>query len=166
MCCLWPTQFWEANQCISEQMMPLYCGKKVEQGQANFICDPIITYIIKYQMRVAYQGSMPKLVLRFQFVRTYINIYTCPLQRITSYVYELIDPMMVKGERATNGNLWQLFQFKWYFIAYVTHTFSFPGTNASGFTGLNSAPSVNYKVSIHLYCKVSYYRYTVKIVFK
>ena len=56
-------------------------------------------------MSVAYQGSMSKLVLRFQFVRAYINIYTCSLERITLYVYELIDPTMVKGERATNGNL-------------------------------------------------------------
>ena len=50
-------------------------------------------------MGVAYQGSMSKLVLRFQFVRAYINIYTCPLERITLYVYDLFDPMMVKGER-------------------------------------------------------------------
>ena len=56
-------------------------------------------------MSVAYQGLMSKLVLRFQFVRAYINIYTCSLERITLYVYELIDPTMVKGERATNGNL-------------------------------------------------------------
>ena len=50
-------------------------------------------------MGVAYQGSMSKLVLRFQFVGAYINIYTCPLERITLYVYKLIDPMIVKGER-------------------------------------------------------------------
>ena len=50
-------------------------------------------------MGVAYKSSMAKLVLRFQFVRAYINIYTCPLERITLYVYELIDPMLVKGER-------------------------------------------------------------------
>ena len=50
-------------------------------------------------MGVAYQGSMSKVVLRFQFVRAYINIYTCPLERITLYVYDLVDPMMVKGER-------------------------------------------------------------------
>ena len=50
-------------------------------------------------MSVAYQGSMSKLVLRFQFVRAYINIYTCPLERITLHVYDLVDPMMVKGER-------------------------------------------------------------------
>ena len=50
-------------------------------------------------MGVAYQGSMSKLVLRFQFVREYINIYTCPLDKITLYVYDLVDPMMVKGER-------------------------------------------------------------------
>ena len=49
-------------------------------------------------MGVAYKSSMSKLVLRFQFVRAYINIYTNPLERIT-YIYELIDPMMVKGER-------------------------------------------------------------------
>ena len=50
-------------------------------------------------MSVAHQGSMSKLVLRFQFVRAYINIYTCPLERITLHVYDLVDPMMVKGER-------------------------------------------------------------------
>ena len=50
-------------------------------------------------MGVAYQSSMSKLVLRFQFVREYINIYTCPLDKITLYVYDLVDPMMVKGER-------------------------------------------------------------------
>ena len=50
-------------------------------------------------MGVAYQGSMSKLVLRFQFVSAYINIYTCPLERITLYVYDLVDPIMVKGER-------------------------------------------------------------------
>ena len=50
-------------------------------------------------MGVAYQSSMSKLVLRFQFVRKYINIYTCPLDKITLYVYDLVDPMMVKGER-------------------------------------------------------------------
>ena len=49
-------------------------------------------------MSVAYQGSMSKLVLRFQFVRAYINIYTCPLERITLYVYDLVNPMVVKGE--------------------------------------------------------------------
>ena len=50
-------------------------------------------------MGVAYKSSMSKLVLRFQLVRAYINIYTCPLKRITLYIYELIDPMLVKGER-------------------------------------------------------------------
>ena len=50
-------------------------------------------------MGVAHQGSMSKLVLRFQFVRAYINVYTFPLERITLYVYDLVDPMMVKGER-------------------------------------------------------------------
>ena len=50
-------------------------------------------------MSVAYQGSMSKLVLRFQFVRAYINIYTCLLERITLYVYDLVIPMVVKGER-------------------------------------------------------------------
>ena len=50
-------------------------------------------------MDVAYKSLMSKLVLRFQFVRAYINIYTSPLERITLYIYELIDPMMVKGER-------------------------------------------------------------------
>ena len=50
-------------------------------------------------MGVAYKSSMSKLVLRFQFVRAYINIYINPLERITLYIYELIDPMMVKGER-------------------------------------------------------------------
>ena len=40
-CCLWPAQFWEANQCISEQMVPLYCSRKVEQGQASFIWDVV-----------------------------------------------------------------------------------------------------------------------------
>ena len=50
-------------------------------------------------MGVAYKSSMSKLVLRFQFVRAYIYIYTNPLERITLYIYELIDPMMVKGER-------------------------------------------------------------------
>ena len=50
-------------------------------------------------MGVAYKSSMSKLVLRFQFVRAYINIFTNPLERITLYIYELIDPMMVKGER-------------------------------------------------------------------
>ena len=38
-------------------------------------------------MGVAYQGSMSKLVLRFQFVRAYINIYTCPLERITLQLF-------------------------------------------------------------------------------
>ena len=50
-------------------------------------------------MGVAHKSSMSKLVLRFQFVRAYINIYTNPPERITLYIYELIDPMMVKGER-------------------------------------------------------------------
>ena len=50
-------------------------------------------------MDVAYKSLMSKLVLRFQFVRAYINIYTSPLERITLYIYELIDPIMVKGER-------------------------------------------------------------------
>ena len=36
-----PVQFWEANQCISEQMVPLYCSRKVEQGQASFIWDVV-----------------------------------------------------------------------------------------------------------------------------
>ena len=50
-------------------------------------------------MGVAYQGSMSKLALRFQFVGAYINIYTCPLERTTLYVYDLIDPTKVKGQR-------------------------------------------------------------------
>ena len=55
--------------------MPLYCSNKVKQGQASFICDPSIMPI-NHCMGVGYQGSMSKLV-------------GC----------ELIDPMMVKGER-------------------------------------------------------------------
>ena len=38
-------------------------------------------------MGVAYKSSMSKLVLRFQFVRAYINIYTNPLERITLHLY-------------------------------------------------------------------------------
>ena len=38
-------------------------------------------------MGVAYQGSMSKLVLRFQFVGAYINIYTCPLHCTKHWIY-------------------------------------------------------------------------------
>ena len=36
------------NQCFPRQMMPLYCSKKEEQGQASFNCDPDIMYIINH----------------------------------------------------------------------------------------------------------------------
>ena len=53
-------------------------------------------------MGVGYQGSEATL----EFVRGYINIYTCPLEKDGGsrlYVYDLIDPMMVRGERGYKG---------------------------------------------------------------
>ena len=48
-------------------------------------------------------GVVPRLNIQtcteVPVVRGYINIYTCPLERITLYLYDLVDPMMVKGER-------------------------------------------------------------------
>ena len=90
-------------------------------------------YIIKHLKWV----SISKLVLRLWFVRAYINIYTCPLEKITLYVYDLIDPMMVKGGQGCKRTSFESF-FNLSDIS-VTHTFSFPGTNASGCTGLDPA---------------------------